>query len=457
MAFSPDAGAKYILIGCGDGTFRLWDRATCRPLGPVVCHHAGGLEGRFSPDGRSFVTSAWDGSARLWPMPVFPLEESCDRLRLRLEVRTGLTLRGGETVQHLRAEEWQSRWKRLVELEGSADSAAAGYLDDRAWHERQARDAEEECHPFAAKWHLDRLIALAGASSKWHLYARRARAAAMAGRFAQAASDSDLAMKFAPREAVLDWYRQCAADFESSGASDARIWYLERGLEASPEDRDFLLQLAEARARRGDWKQAAELYERLTRKGQTTLPIFYQHALVCLRAGDSAGYRKVCAVLLKALPDPGPRLNPQTANSVAMLCALGPDAVSDYTRPLALIEHALTWLNNVKVPPGAEAELNKIRHAWLNTQGALFFRAGRYALAVRRLDKAIAAHGGGVPEDWLFLALAHHRLGHAAEAKKYLDRARAVNPSTEARHFWQNLEQDLLRREAEQILEEPKK
>ncbi len=261
-------------------------------------------------------------------------------------------------------------------------------------------------------------------------------------------------MKFGPRDEVLNWYRHCAAECEISRRDDAGRWYLERGLAAAPKDRDFLIQLAEARARRGDWKQAASLYQRLSANGQATLPIFYQNALVCLRAGDPVDYRKVCARVLKTFPEPGPRLDPEMANSAAMLCALGPHAVSDWSKPLALIEHSLSWLDKVMVQPGAEARLRKVRHAWLNTQGAVLYRAGRHALAVSRLDQAVAAHGGGMVEDWLFLALAHHQLGHAAEAKKWLDKARAVKPSTETKHFWENLEVDLLIREAEQSLEE---
>ncbi len=197
MAFSPDAEGKYILIGCADGIFRLWDRATCRPLGPPVSHHGSNCQGEFSPDGRSFITSASDGSVRVWPVPSTPPDDAPDRLRLRLEVRTGLTLEGGETIEHLLAEEWEARRKRLAELEGSEQNAQVGYLDDRAWHEQQARDAEQECDAFAARWHLDRLIeldkasrgrkppqkglaippgAFAPGSPDWRLFARRARA-----------------------------------------------------------------------------------------------------------------------------------------------------------------------------------------------------------------------------------------------------------------------------------------
>ena len=44
--------------------------------------------------------------------------------------------------------------------------------------------------------------------------------------------------------------------------------------------------------------------------------------------------------------------------------------------------------------------------------------------AVRTSEAACQAHGGGGNAyDWLFLALAHHRLGHAGEARRWLEKA----------------------------------
>jgi tetratricopeptide (TPR) repeat protein len=237
-----------------------------------------------------------------------------------------------------------------------------------------------------------------------------------------------------------------------SERTNARLWYLERGLAAAPRDAEFLLQLAEARARHGDWKKSAALYERFAANGPVPLAICYQHALVCLRAGEMDGYRKICSRLLASMPEPGPRLDPNTANSVAMLCAVGPGAVSDYSRPLALIDHSLKWLDGVKEQPGAEALFRKVRHAWLNTRSAVLYRDGQHDQAVRGLDQAIAIHGAGGAEDWVLLAMAHHRLGHVEEAKKWLDRVRSVQPSRESRRFWENLEVELLRSEAERLL-----
>ena len=61
---------------------------------------------------------------------------------------------------------------------------------------------------------------------------------------------------------------------------------------------------------------------------------------------------------------------------------------------------------------------------YLNTLGAALYRAGRFEDAIRRLDEGIQLKGGtSEPRDWVFLAMAHHRLGHRDEARRYLESA----------------------------------
>jgi hypothetical protein len=58
----------------------------------------------------------------------------------------------------------------------------------------------------------------------------------------------------------------------------------------------------------------------------------------------------------------------------------------------------------------------------------------------------------GLPADWAFLALAHHRLGHRDEAGHWLDRLRGHQSSTDPAQFWVELEIRLLRSEAEAVV-----
>ncbi len=48
--------------------------------------------------------------------------------------------------------------------------------------------------------------------------------------------------------------------------------------------------------------------------------------------------------------------------------------------------------------------------------------------------------------------MAHHRLGHRDEARRWLDRLRGYQPSTDPNDFWSELEIRLLRSEAEAVI-----
>ena len=63
-AFGPDS--KLVVTGDRDGTVRLWDLTTCRPIGPTVRQERQVTSITFSPDGKSILTGSVDGTARLW-------------------------------------------------------------------------------------------------------------------------------------------------------------------------------------------------------------------------------------------------------------------------------------------------------------------------------------------------------------------------------------------------------
>ncbi len=73
---------------------------------------------------------------------------------------------------------------------------------------------------------------------------------------------------------------------------------------------------------------------------------------------------------------------------------------------------------------------------------------------MRRLTQALEFRkkngDDGLTEDWLFLALAHHQLGHADEARNWLAKAKQAPARPSTRPAWlAKLRHDLLLAEAE--------
>ena len=133
--------------------------------------------------------------------------------------------------------------------------------------------------------------------------------------------------------------------------------------------------------------------------------------------------------------------DPHKANEVASACVLAPGLAVD---PKAVVRLAESAVNGIPV---------ELRPAALNTLGAALYRAGRYEEAIRRLEEGIEARRRSEePTDWPFLAMAHHRLGHRDEARRWLDRLRNRQQSTDPNQFWDELTIRLLRSEAEAVI-----
>jgi hypothetical protein len=85
--------------------------------------------------------------------------------------------------------------------------------------------------------------------------------------------------------------------------------------------------------------------------------------------------------------------------------------------------------------------------------GAALCRARRFEEAIARQEERIKLRSGASePIDWPFMAMAHHRLGHREEARRWLDRLSCRQPRTDPDRFWEELEIHLLRGEAEALI-----
>jgi WD40 repeat protein/serine/threonine protein kinase len=188
------------------------------------------------------------------------------------------------------------------------------------------------------------------------------------------------------------------------------------------------------------WDSAAAGFAKYVESDPTNLALRYAYFLLLLKAGNGTGVRRASEDLLRQF---GSVTDPEQANRVAWYCVLAPDAGSDREAPVRLAAAALTGL-----PEGAPK-----RSAVLNTLGAALYRAGRFEEAVRRLNESIQTRGGeGLPQGFAFLAMAHHRLGHHDEAKRWLDKLVATEPKEGFDVSREDVETRILSHEAQSLI-----
>jgi tetratricopeptide (TPR) repeat protein len=206
------------------------------------------------------------------------------------------------------------------------------------------------------------------------------------------------------------------------------------------EDLDEL-ERAEAAAARGEWSQAAKAYARITMDPPVPLHAWYHYAVACLKTGDQAGYREICESMLDRVElDP---FNLPPINLVAWMCAMAPEAVADSRRPVVLADLILPRLPDDPT----------LKHAYLNTIGGVYLRAGRHKEAVTHLKEAIAAtEDGGAKQDWLLLSLAYHHLGRPAEARRCLTKMPTDSALNRRDSVWDRAEIELLEAEVQRTI-----
>jgi Flp pilus assembly protein TadD len=232
--------------------------------------------------------------------------------------------------------------------------------------------------------------------------------------------------------------RACAAAENWRGA----IMHLDRLL-AAEADADLHAQRGQAYAEMGRWDRAAADYAQASQLRPEEMDLATRHALLCLGARDQDGYRKACAALLKRF---GSTRDPNTANSLAWICVFSPEeAVSkaDLSVPVGLARQAVAS--------------NRKSHPHLNTLGSILFRAGQFNEAIGTIQEAVRVQGqGGTAWDHLILAMAEHHLGRPKEARQWLEKAvRWMDPVTKGRGWVERLELQILRREAEALINGP--
>jgi tetratricopeptide (TPR) repeat protein len=375
----------------------------------------------FSPDGKTILTD--DMAARLWD--VLELPDNQEHISTWVEVVTGLGLDEFGSVNVLNNTTWRERRERLETQGGPPTTGPRWSLDPilfgpdptaraRAWMERKRwAEAEAAFDEAVAVRPLDTAILL-----------ERAHFLAAHSQGQKADNDFTRAYILGNREPAL-------MDTIYSSESIFRRVVAESADAAAP----LWAHKGESLAKRRLWTEAAAALGEAVRLRPENLADRHHLILTLLAAGD---HTDLCRSRTDMLDRFRMTTDHKIAIDVAWSSVMAMSEEPDLSEMVRLAELAVNG-----APEDAAA---------LNTLGAALYRAGRFAEAVRRLDGGIRKNRGqNIEAEWVFLAMAHHRLGHRNEARRWLgfrDRRPRLAPSA----FWGELEIRLLRAEAEAVV-----
>jgi WD40 repeat protein len=119
VAFSPDG--QILLTGSLDGAARFWDAGSGQPLGPTLWHSDSVRAVAFRPDGKRVATGGKDLAVRQWHTPAPPVEGTPQRIRLWVEVLSGMELDEQGAVHALPSEALEER-RRQMEQQGGGST-----------------------------------------------------------------------------------------------------------------------------------------------------------------------------------------------------------------------------------------------------------------------------------------------------------------------------------------------
>lgn len=181
-------------------------------------------------------------------------------------------------------------------------------------------------------------------------------------------------------------------------------------IDREPEEWSHYCRRGDARAELSEWDRAVADFSQAIEVGAgwEDASAWSRLALAQLAAGNEAGYRNSGEAMLRRFGQSGER---NLVIELAWIQVLSPvQAAVDVARTVELLKSAV-----------ATAPRDPIV---LGILGAAAYRLGRYEEAIGYLNESNRAHSdGGLVWNWLFLAMAHHRLGQDREASTWIDRA----------------------------------
>jgi tetratricopeptide (TPR) repeat protein len=225
-------------------------------------------------------------------------------------------------------------------------------------------------------------------------------------------------------------------------------------LEQNPKSADAQNSFGEALARVGCWEEALAAIDKAAELDPANHWYPFRAAPLHLRAGDVAGYRRVCRTMLEQFHGTQAL---EIADRTAKTCLLAPDAVPDLDRVQKLADLAVT---------GTEKQGD---YRWFTfVKGLAEYRASRHAEAVKWLERSGPNADGAQIDASAFavLAMAQHRLGQKKQARAALHNGQAIvaekMPDPAAGRPFEGMWQDwlhcqILLREAEALVKPDQK
>ncbi len=461
--FSPDG--RTLVSTCTDGSVRIWDTATGLQLGPTHWHSSPVLALAFTSDCDAIRVIQANADIATWPVPAVNPEDE----------------RAGDVVD----------------------------ADPISWHRIASKDAEADGDLQAAKWHLEQLMKLK--REDWRLAASLAHVYRQMGQFEPAERIETQLHTQVSRKSMLSWYAWCSQEAIERNKFDLAFWYLDRltnldpnlwwshatrarvleQLGQSDEAHQSRLQAIRAGApgtylqgvieqlgNQGKIEEAVQLSALGEGRGASYWGLImmaglqarvghWENVLVYLRQAKKTNMpgRKFVLDNLNLQRIVFLRKNDSKSYLEVLKVALDmanqtpPDDLQSLTRimwtiamgpcPPELAERASQIAYEIY---GTESEGQRsIRKTNLSTVAVVVYRFGRYQEAIDYLEQRLdLLQGTGDFQDYAFLAMAHSRLGHLDQAKSWLVKAsQSFNESTWA-NPWVRMAQDLLYREAKE-------
>jgi eukaryotic-like serine/threonine-protein kinase len=464
LCISPDS--KLLAWADHDRSVCLWDLANGREipfLGPTQSAGWGGLA--IYPDSDHVTLTSTTGMVETWDIRTMRRVFSWGK-GTGVEVSPGgrwllgpgRTLWSSETGSRLFSLPNESGviWKDALTPDG--ERVATGWADGRlaiwnvpriqaqlapiglAWRADVRPPRLSESQPYVPETPLERERQATHDSNL-------GKRLAWVGRLAEAEDAFRSALKLVPHDPVAH------EDIGKFLKNQARYGEAEaefnEAIQLQPEHGWFWVLRGETYADREQWEKASADFSKAAECKEPHEEAWYSRAMLHLRDGNLDGYRKTCSDMLERF-----------GAGATWTCTLSPESRADPDRVVSLAESLLA---------------KSSRDHWHVTQlGAALYRAGRFDEAATRLTEAteLSCHPyrTNMLHTCFYLAMAHHRLGHANEARRWLDQAvqqtqqalkspaeppgKPGNPDGAIPPNWsRRLTIGLLRREAEQLIQ----